>query len=678
MGRKKQARKPQQLKKPLGIKPWYANRPHLLGIVALLLISFLLFSPALDNEFTNFDDQLYVTDNPIIYGLDGTHLGQIITEPVAGNYHPVTMFTLAINYRMSGMDAVSYIWTNILLHLLNTFLVFLFLYRLFQKNFLIGIIGAALFAVHPMHVESVAWVSERKDVLYTAFFLGGLTVYLQYLKNKSRGNLGLVFLLFGLSVFSKPAAVVFPLILLLLDYYKKRNPLAAKAIAEKIPFFVLSVIVGLLTISAQKGEAIGTFDNYSFLERALFACYGWMIYLVKLFVPFQLSAMHPYPDMDNGLPAIFYLSPVVIIGLFAWAILYRKKSLVPLFGLLFYSINLLLVLQLVSVGRAIIAERYTYVPYLGIFIIIGWAFMELKKARGAKWKVPLAATTLAIWALVLGYLTFERVEVWEDSQTLWADAAEKYPDDWYPYLGLGNYHKERLEYEEALAYFDMALMRKPDKASLYDSRGNMYRRLQRHEEAMADYNKALSMDPGDAAFYSDRGSLYFDLGQDEKALQDFQKALQLKPDLYQAYSNIGSVYGRQQRFDLALQNFTKALEINPTYPDAMLYRGMVYGMQQHWQPALTDLTHYLGYAANADAKGYYWRAKAFAGLGQNNEALRDYHQAIGLAPGNGDYFLGRSEVYAAMGQKQEALQDALQARQLGAQVSDAFMAGLRQ
>ena len=222
---------------PLGKKAWYADRNLLFMVLGLLLVTFIVFSPTFSNEFTNWDDDLYVANNPLVKTLDGATIANIfdLESFVGGNYHPVTILTLNFNYQMTGLDPISYQVTNVLLHLLNTFLVFLFIYRLTKRKKEVALICAVLFALHPMHVESVSWMAERKDVLYTAFFMGGLLTYLRYRKTGKWADLGWTLLLFVLSGLSKPAAVVFPVVLFLIDYYKKAE-WKMKLVAEKVPF----------------------------------------------------------------------------------------------------------------------------------------------------------------------------------------------------------------------------------------------------------------------------------------------------------------------------------------------------------------------------------------------------------------------------------------------------------
>src|SRR6185436_5019321 len=284
----------------------------------------------------------------------GPDWNAIFTEASASNYHPLTMLSLAFNYAISGTVPFSYHFVNWLLHILNTALVFLFIYKISGKKVYVAAFASLIFGVHPMHVESVAWVSERKDMLYTFFFLLALLQYWRFLEAGKRSNVILCFVFFILSLLSKPAAVILPIVLLLLDYWKGRS-FNWKMLVEKIPFFILSIIFGFITIKVQSSDAIVSFDIYPLWSRFFFASYTIMIYAARFFVPYPLSAFHPYPSVNElGLPVL--LSPIFIIGLLILLWLKRKDKLV-VFSLLFFIVNLLLVMQFISIGLTIVSER---------------------------------------------------------------------------------------------------------------------------------------------------------------------------------------------------------------------------------------------------------------------------------------------------------------------------------
>jgi len=353
-------KKPQKLKKDSPAIPVMMEEKKKVspGIWMLLIAGTVafFFSPMLNNGFTNWDDENYIVANLLLRGPDWKG---IFTQEVVGNYHPLTILSLSLNYYLTELNPFSYILFNLLLHVANTLLVFYFIWIISEKKIWVALFTALLFGLHPMHVESVAWISERKDVLYTLFFLFALIKYWHYLKSGKILNYWLCFIFFVLSIASKPAAIVLPLVLFLLDYWKGR-PYNKKIIIEKIPFFLVSMVFAGITLFIQSKTAVASLDVYPLWSRMLFACYVVMIYFLRFIIPYPLSAFHPYPDPGNLGTAVL-LSPFFALALIAFIWVNRKNKLV-VFSILFFIVNLLLVMQVVSIGYTIVSERYTYVP----------------------------------------------------------------------------------------------------------------------------------------------------------------------------------------------------------------------------------------------------------------------------------------------------------------------------
>jgi len=319
----------QPKKKPVEVisKSQTAYIPHI-GVFIILIITFILYRPSLENEFTNWDDDDYVTENWIIR--NPGNIKRMIQTPVAGNYHPLTMYSLALDWSLSSKQvrslpddkkevarARTFHTTNLILHLLNTALVFVFIWFLSGKRLWVSWVCSLFFGIHPMHVESVAWIAERKDVLYTFFYLISLIAYVWYRDKKK--NLWLIICLFSfiLSLASKPAAVMLPITLWAIDYFHNRK-LDWKMIAEKVPFLILSLIVGVLTFKAQvRSDAVNYNQQYDFFEKLIFGSYGTLIYFVKLIFPINLSNLYPYPDQGKGLSILYYLAPIILLILSA-------------------------------------------------------------------------------------------------------------------------------------------------------------------------------------------------------------------------------------------------------------------------------------------------------------------------------------------------------------------------
>src|SRR5258706_5022627 len=270
----------------------------------ILLLTFLAYIPALRAGFVNWDDGDYIVDNLIVK--DFANLKSILSTPVQGNYHPLTMLSMAINYQISGLNAWSYHLFNLVFHLINCFLVYRLAMLLSYRNIIIAFTTAVLFGIHPMHVESVAWVSERKDVLYGLFFLAALISYTRYADTGSKKQYLFAIFLMMLSLLSKPAAVVFPAALFCIDILRKRK-LTLTLIIEKIPFFIPALIMGILTYYGQSNT--GATDMAAFFGigiRILIGFYGIMMYFFKMILPFNLSAFYPFPARNISLPNEYY------------------------------------------------------------------------------------------------------------------------------------------------------------------------------------------------------------------------------------------------------------------------------------------------------------------------------------------------------------------------------------
>src|SRR4030095_8431501 len=378
-------------------------------ILAIVAITAIFFLPMFKNGFTNWDDEFYVINNHLLRGPDWAG---IFNTPVVSNYHPLTIISLAINFAISGIDPSSYMIFNLLLHLANTVLVYYFILQISSGKNYVALFTALIFGIHPMHVESVAWISERKDLLYTLFFLLSLIQYWRFLQTGKKSKLILCFLFFSLSLLSKPAAIILPLLLLLFDYWQGRA-FHKKVIIEKIPFLLLALIFAVITLKIQSGSAITGFDSYPLWTRFFFANYVSVAYLVRFIIPYPLSAFHPFPSPGNlGLPVL--LSPLIMLILLTIIWLKRKNKLF-IFSFLFYLLNILLVLQVVTVGAALVAERYTYVPYIGVAFFVTMLIDQYVNKYRKKW-VWLFTASLAF---VFCFITFQRVKVWKDSGTLW-------------------------------------------------------------------------------------------------------------------------------------------------------------------------------------------------------------------------------------------------------------------
>ncbi len=585
------------------------NRSFSFWLISILAITGLCLLPMLNNGFTNWDDDVYVTNNLIIKAPDWN---AIFTQPSAFNYHPLTMLTLAFDYAISGMDPFSYHLVNWLLHILNTSLVFLFIYKISGRKIFVAAFTSLIFGIHPMHMESVAWVSERKDVLYACFFLLALLQYWNFLETGKRLKLLVCFVFFILSLLSKPAAIILPLVLLLLDYWHGR-PLNWKVWAEKIPFFIFSLLFGFITIKVQSAEAIVGFDIYPLWTRFFFACYTTMTYVVRFFVPYPLSAFHPYPSVD-ALGLLVLLSPIFIIALLILLWFKRKDKLV-VFSLWFFIINLLLVMQAMSIGLTIVSERYTYIPYIGISFLLGMWLNGYLVSSSKRFIIALPF----IIGIIFGFISFQRTKVWKNGDTLWSDVIRHYPNAATP-------RSNRADYLRKIAGI-------PE---------NKLIRNELLQRALEDCNLAIKIKPGHSKAYQNRQNIYLLVGKDSLAMTDADMLLKLEPSNSQAFYTKGFAYMRFDREDSSLFWFNKSIEADPNADFVLNSRGTL----------------------------------LFNKFKRYNEALADFTRAIELNP-KGEYFYNRSNCYFRMGDIVKAKSDASIALQKGFIIPDAYKSSLQ-
>jgi tetratricopeptide (TPR) repeat protein len=527
--------------------------------IVCISLALLPFIPVFTADFVNWDDTEYVTNNLTIQTL--SNFSEIVTARVQGNYHPLTMLTLACNYAISGKDATSYHVVNLMLHLMNVLLVFLFIFRLTGKKPWTAFVTALLFAIHPLHVESVAWVAERKDVLYSFFFLAGLIAYLQYLEKRTLLRMSAVLGLFILSLLSKPAAIIFPVVLLVIDYYYSRLG-ETRSYLEKIPFFLIAVIFGLLALY---GQSVTGAVRYTLMIPAhfkfFFGFYGIMMYVFKALLPVSLCTFYPYPAINETLPVIYYLSPIFTLILVVLIITGFRQRMLITFGIIFYFVNLALVLQFYPVGSAIIADRYAYIPMIGLFLVAGHYFQKWADNHAGK-PTPLAWSLLVLISILLTILTFQQASTWKNSASLWEQALTAVPSS-KAYTNRGLIYKRDGQNDKALEMFTKAIeMNKAEKDALIN-RGDIWFYDKKYEQAIADYNQSLSIYPDEQQAIQNRGAAYTAIGKYDLAMADMNLALKLNPNSLNGYANRALLKQSLNQNQAAIDDFYTHMKIKP-------------------------------------------------------------------------------------------------------------------
>ncbi len=516
------------------------------NLIILLICTFTIFvfSDVVNCKFVLWDDDFYIQRNDLIKDLSLQGLKNIFTTPVLGMYNPLVFFIYALEYKVWGLNPQIFHIFNLLFHLLATITVYKFIFKLI-KRYETATIVALLFAIHPMHVGAVAWASQLKTALFLIFYFLSLSQYLNYIRNNYAPKY-LIYtgLLFVLSALSKPSAVTLAPMLFLIDYYvsRKRN---MRMFLEKIPFFVIALFFGILTMYTHSEADDTIFEselNYSLINNILVSNYSIAFYLIKLIVPLNLSTIYPYPDNDTFLPMQYYFSILVIpliILLIYKAGKFRKELI---FGLLFFAIAISVLLRITPSGFFMTANRYTYLSYTGFFFIIGQYFtyvFDNQFTYSRKIKNYLLAF-LCIFVIFCSYRTTVRVKVWENSITLYNDILLKNPKVPIAYYNRAIAKQDIGDFAGAKADLEKAIELKPD-APAYTNLGEIKRALNDEDGAFNDYSKAISIDTKYSNAYNNRALIFRHREKYNEAMQDFNNAIQFLPDFGVAYHNRASL-----------------------------------------------------------------------------------------------------------------------------------------
>jgi len=545
-------------------------------ILCLLLVvaTLALYNPVNRHPFVNYDDDRYITENPHVHnGLTWRTITWAFTATEQGNWHPLTWLSHALDYQLFHQNPAGHHLTSLLIHAANAVLLFLFLMyatrRLGPSLFV-----AALFALHPINVESVAWVAERKNVLCTFFFFATLIAYCWYARQPDWRRYLVFAGLFVLGLMSKPMVITLPFVLLLLDYWPlgrirggRADATAAplsKLVVEKLPLIALSAASAVITMQAQRaGGAMRSTAQFSLAVRLENAVMAYAMYLWKMIWPSHLSPIYPHPG-DSLAGWQVGTSALVLLAVTAVALKFRARRYL-LTGWLWFLGTLVPVIGLVQVGDQAMADRYAYIPLVGIFIMIAWRIADLADSKqiGLVVRVIPAACVL----LALSFATNRQLGYWSSNYDLWTHAVAVTGRNFIAQDNLGGALLWLGKTDEAYLHFQAAAEINPLDPM---SRSNLGAYLQEHghmAEAIEKYNRVITLtsDPGLlAATYANLGAAYRKLGEDEKARTSYDQALQLNPNQYNAYLGLGELLEKQSRLDDAISNYSKAVELRPT------------------------------------------------------------------------------------------------------------------
>ncbi len=697
----------------------FSSKKIVIGLF-LIVLTLAVFWQVHQFGFVTFDDPVYVTDNQQIQsGLTLNSLRWAFSTTHAEFWHPLTWLSLMIDYQLYGLQAGGYHITNLLLHILSTLLLFWLLNRMTGALWKSAFI-AALFAIHPLHVETVVWITKRKDVLSAFFWMLTLCLYVYYTEKPAIKRYLSVLFFLACALMSKPMAVTLPVVMILLDYWplsrfeKKQENFFSWQFKEKAPFFVLAFIFTVITILAQYNKHI-KIVQYSLDARLSNAAVSFVTYLEKTFWPSDLAPFYPFAA---NLPPWQITGSAIMILIISIAVMVaRKRHPYLLVGWLWYAITIIPVLDIFRSALRSMSDNYMYLPSIGIFIMLAWGAPSLFPAGEMKKKILMTAGLAFI--AILTFFAWRQCVYWQNSLDLWNQALKVTQNNWLAFNQRGLYYSETGKHQQALNDYNEAIRIKPDYAYAYNNRGNTHVKLSLYQKAIQDYNKAVQVYPFYIQALNNRGNAHAFLGQYQQAIDDYSKVISIKPDYAKAYQNRGFTYGIQLgQHQRGIDDLNEAVRLEPNYTDAHISLGKIHFNQGNKELGCVDFkkacewgncqylqkfqnngecrdtelrqfdnkyfnkkgsdyfkqgqhhlaVEYFNKAISSKkdyADAYHNRGAAYVELGKYDRAIDDYNESIRLKPGYADSYNNRGIVYMLKNERESACRDFQKACSLG-------------
>jgi protein O-mannosyl-transferase len=627
------------------------------------------FAPALNLGFTNFDDTQYVLANRhVLSGMTWQSAAWALTAGHAGNWHPLTWLSHMADVELYGLSPRGHHATSVVIHLLNTLLLFAVLARATGEGVRSAVV-AALFGVHPLHVESVAWISERKDVLSTLFAMLTLWAYVRFAETRSRPWYGLVILCFVLGLATKPMLVTLPFVLLLLDFWPLRRmtlPDRAPArgilhvtrmtgfrslIVEKIPLFVCVLASSAITYAVQQNAgAVRPLDVLPLNLRLTNAVMAYVAYIGQMFWPVDLAPLYPYSTDGSYWRALLALALLTGLTVLAVRAVSRRPSFTV--GWFWYVGTLVPVIGLVQVGSQPMADRYTYLPLVGLFIALVWGLPDvLQRWPGRQYLLSAAAATVIVVSVVL---TRQQVAIWTNSVDLWEHTLRVTRNNYRAHNNLGHALAEAGRPDAALSHYLTALEINPDSVEGHVGAGDVLASTGRLEEAISHYRDALRRTPGDVPARTNLGAALAQQGQFTEAERHLRAALEMQPDLPTAHTNLGIALATQGRLADAIAHLARAVELQPADTVAHRHLGAALAIAGRTDDAIVQLETAVRLEP-ADARARNALGDALAAAGRLDAAVAEYEKAVQLSPSLGEARANLGNSLAKLGRVEDAI-----------------------
>ncbi|MCF8369384.1 MAG: tetratricopeptide repeat protein [Bacteroidales bacterium] len=644
-------------------------------IIIIVLLTLLVYIPTFQNDLLRtWDDNRYILDNHHIKDFEINKIPDLFTVYFDGHYHPLTLISLAIDFSIDGANPTVFHITSLILHILNALLVFWFVSVLLKpKNYLIPGITALLFGIATIHVESVAWASERKNVLFAFFFLLSIISYLKYLRSNKKLFYGLSLIVFGFALFSKVTAISLVAVLLILDFFENRNLVSKKVIFEKIPFLLLTILFGILAMMAQKstwGENLSQ-EYFPFYERAVFAAYAFFAYAIKLILPVNMSGLYPYPQQAGSFVHIAGIAALVLLAVIIYFLAKKAKDKHVVFGLLFYSVNIFLLLKLFEfpAGDYLMADRYAYIPSIGIFILAAYFLDKFIQKKQNNKKAGLIL--ISVYVLFISLMSFNRVSVFEDDFKFYTDIINKTPNAKVAYTNRGSIFRDRGKLNDALNDFNKAIKIGPASYKDYSNRGVVYVDLGNYTKAYEDLSKSIKLNPKNLEVRATYAYACMQTGRLQESINNYNAVLKAMPGNFEAFSNRGTAYYNLGNLASAISDYSKALELNMDYMNAWFNRGLAKIQSGDFEGAIRDLS----YCVEKDSthfEAYSNLGVVYSKAGNFDAAFSNYNRAIEINPSYSEAYLNRGVDYYYLQQNENALSDFNKVIQLNPKLGAAY------
>jgi len=554
-----------------------------------------------NHQFVNYDDGVYITENPhVTSGLSMENARWAFTAMHAGNWHPLTWLSHMLDVEMFGLDPGPHHLMNAAFHAADTVLLFLLLLRMTGAHWP-STFAAALFALHPMHVESVAWAAERKDVLSAFFWMLTLLFYERYVKHPGRTRYLLTLGAFVMGLMSKPMLVSLPLVMLLMDYWPLGRIRSGQTggtapepflrlIREKVPFIAMSAIISIVTIYVQhKGGAVASVKALPFSFRAVNALWSCAVYMGKMIWPLHLAVIYPIPSTLTIWQGLF--SGFLLAGITAAAVICAKRHPYFLTGWLWYLITLVPVIGLVQVGRQSMADRYTYIPFIGLFIMIAWGLQLI--AGDKRYRRTAVSAAAGVMLLFFTAYTWLQTGYWKDSIALFSHAVKTVPDNYVAHESLGYALAQSGRFDEAVYQYTEALRISPDYERALTGIGNVLVKQGKITEGIYYTNKALVLNPDSAEAHFNMGFALMNEGRDAEAIYHYTEGLRSDPENADIHFILGVTLAAQGRLDEGIRHFSEALRITPDFAEAHYSMGVARLRQEKFDDSIRHFTEAL-------------------------------------------------------------------------------------